>query len=183
MRKRLELAATVAGLIFIIAGGAGALPLRPRPPPRPALLLDDLVPRHHLLRIRNGQLWPNAVWRVIFTAIIVGSAYLITPYLKIGGQIYAASPEHREPDPLRKPWHCPTSKHCCTRRPARSPPSRSTAPSSSTPSSRPCPTRSRRPSGWPSATATSRSSCCAAPGARSPPAMTSAAAFSIGAKA
>jgi hypothetical protein len=36
---------------------------------------------------------------LIFTALVVGSAYFTTPYLKIGDQIYASSPENREPDP------------------------------------------------------------------------------------
>ncbi|MGO8771057.1 MAG: hypothetical protein ACLQIK_21240 [Mycobacterium sp.] len=47
-----------------------------------------------------GKIWPNGVLSaLIFSAIIVWSAYLITPYLKIGGRIYAASPENRLPDP------------------------------------------------------------------------------------
>ncbi len=47
-----------------------------------------------------GKLWPNAVLAAsIFAAIVVGSAYLTTPYLKINGRIYASSPENREPDP------------------------------------------------------------------------------------
>jgi hypothetical protein len=47
-----------------------------------------------------GKIWPNGVLSaLIFSAIVVGSAYLITPYLKIGGRIYAASPENRLPDP------------------------------------------------------------------------------------
>ena len=36
---------------------------------------------------------------LIFTALVVGSAYLTTPYLKIGDRIYASSPENRQPDP------------------------------------------------------------------------------------
>ncbi len=47
----------------------------------------------------TGQLWPNAILVVaVFSAIVVFSAYLTTPYLKIGGRIYASSPENREPD-------------------------------------------------------------------------------------
>lgn len=47
-----------------------------------------------------GKVWPNAILSaVLFTAIVVGSAYLSTPYLKINGRIYAASPENRLPDP------------------------------------------------------------------------------------
>ena len=46
-----------------------------------------------------GQIWPNAVVvAAIFSAIVVVSAYLTTPYLKIGGRIYASSPENRQPD-------------------------------------------------------------------------------------
>ncbi len=48
----------------------------------------------------TGQLWPNAiVVAAVFSAIVAFSAYLTTPYLKIGGRIYASSPENREPDP------------------------------------------------------------------------------------
>ncbi|WP_197283640.1 hypothetical protein [Mycobacterium sp. Marseille-P9652] len=47
-----------------------------------------------------GKLWPNAVLSTLmFIAVVVGSAYLITPYIKIRGRIYAASPENRQPDP------------------------------------------------------------------------------------
>jgi uncharacterized membrane protein YoaK (UPF0700 family) len=99
--ERLELAATVAGLIFIIAGAAQA---------RYRFIKD----RHRGRRFYwttsalgiicfafgTGRLWPNAVASaVIFSAIVVGSAYMITPYLKIGGQIYSSNPENREPDP------------------------------------------------------------------------------------
>jgi len=40
---------------------------------------------------RSGELF--------FAAIVAGSAYLSTPYLKIGERIYALSPDDREPDP------------------------------------------------------------------------------------
>jgi uncharacterized membrane protein YoaK (UPF0700 family) len=47
-----------------------------------------------------GKVWPNAVMAsLVFAAIVVGSAYLLTPYIKIGGRIYASSPENRTPDP------------------------------------------------------------------------------------
>jgi hypothetical protein len=47
-----------------------------------------------------GKIWPNAVVvTVFFAAIVTGSAYLSTPYLKIGERIYALSPDDREPDP------------------------------------------------------------------------------------
>jgi hypothetical protein len=48
----------------------------------------------------TGQLWPNAViTTLIFTTLVLGTAYFTTPYLKIGDQIYASTPENREPDP------------------------------------------------------------------------------------
>jgi hypothetical protein len=47
-----------------------------------------------------GRIWPNGVLAAsFFAAIIVASAYLMTPYLKVGGRIYASLPENRQPDP------------------------------------------------------------------------------------
>ena len=47
-----------------------------------------------------GKIWPNAALvTLFFAAIVAGSAYLSTPYLKIGERIYALSPADREPDP------------------------------------------------------------------------------------
>jgi hypothetical protein len=47
-----------------------------------------------------GKIWPNAILvTVFFGAIVAVSAYLSTPYLKIGERIYALSPADREPDP------------------------------------------------------------------------------------
>jgi hypothetical protein len=47
-----------------------------------------------------GKIWPNGILvTVFFAAIVAGSAYLSTPYLKIGERIYALSPADREPDP------------------------------------------------------------------------------------
>ena len=47
-----------------------------------------------------GKIWPNALLvTLFFAAIVAGSAYLSTPYLKIGERIYALSPSDREPDP------------------------------------------------------------------------------------
>ncbi|MEI7715592.1 MAG: hypothetical protein WCI78_05830 [Mycobacterium sp.] len=47
-----------------------------------------------------GRIWPNGILSaLIFAAIVVVSAYLTTPYLKIGGRIYASEPENRLPDP------------------------------------------------------------------------------------
>jgi hypothetical protein len=99
--ERLELAATVAGLIFIIAGHAQARYgfVRGRHRGRRFYWLTSFI-GIMCFAFGTGQLWPNAIASaVIFTAIVAGSAYMITPYLKIGGQIYASSPEHREPDP------------------------------------------------------------------------------------
>jgi len=46
-----------------------------------------------------GKIWPNGVLvALFFTSIVAGSAYLTTPYLKIGGRIYASSRADREPD-------------------------------------------------------------------------------------
>ncbi|WP_260860770.1 hypothetical protein [Mycobacterium tilburgii] len=48
----------------------------------------------------TGKLWPNGVMTtLIFGSIVVVTAYLTTPYLKIGDRIYASNPENREPDP------------------------------------------------------------------------------------
>jgi hypothetical protein len=99
--ERLELAATVAGLIFIIAGHAQARYgfVRGRHRGRRFYWLTSFI-GIICFAFGTGRLWPNAIASaVIFTAIVAGSAYMITPYLKIGGQIYASSPEHREPDP------------------------------------------------------------------------------------
>ena len=47
-----------------------------------------------------GKIWPNGILSAgIFTAIVIVSAYLTTPYVKIGGRIYASEPENRLPDP------------------------------------------------------------------------------------
>ena len=97
----IESALVVAGLIFIIAGYAQA---------RYRFVKDRQRGRHFYwltsiigivcFAVGTGQLWPNAIASaVIFTAIVVGAAYMITPYLKIGGQIYASNPDNREPDP------------------------------------------------------------------------------------
>ena len=97
----IELGLTVAGLILIIAGWAQA---------RFRFIAERRKARYFywgtsalgiiFFGFGTGQLWPNAViTTLIFTALVVGSAYFTTPYLKIGDQIYASSPENREPDP------------------------------------------------------------------------------------
>ncbi len=98
---RIELTLLVTGLIFI---GAGALQARFR------YIAHRRAGRRYYwttstigivcFTIGVGKIWPNGILSaLVFTAIIVGSAYLTTPYLKIGGRIYAASPEDRLPDP------------------------------------------------------------------------------------
>jgi hypothetical protein len=99
--ERLELAATVAGLIFIIAGHAQARYrfVRGRQRGRRFYWLTSFI-GIICFAFGTGKIWPNAVASaLIFTVIVTAAAYMITPYLKIGGQIYASSPEHREPDP------------------------------------------------------------------------------------
>jgi hypothetical protein len=97
----IELGLTVAGLILIIAGWAQA---------RFRFIAERRKGRYFywgtsalgivLFGFGTGRIWPNAVMTtLIFTAVVVGSAYFTTPYLKIGDRIYASSPENREPDP------------------------------------------------------------------------------------
>ncbi|MDT5256445.1 MAG: hypothetical protein QOD10_1525 [Mycobacterium sp.] len=97
----IELGLVIAGLILIIAGWAQA---------RYRFIAERRKARYFywgtsalgiiFFGFGTGKLWPNAViTTLIFTALVVGSAYFTTPYLKIGDQIYASSPENREPDP------------------------------------------------------------------------------------
>jgi hypothetical protein len=97
----IELGLVIAGLILIIAGWAQA---------RYRFIAERRKARYFywgtsalgiiFFGFGTGRLWPNAViTTLIFTALVVGSAYFTTPYLKIGDQIYASSPENREPDP------------------------------------------------------------------------------------
>ena len=97
----IELGLVIAGLILIIAGWAQA---------RYRFIAERRKARYFywgtsalgiiFFGFGTGQLWPNAViTTLIFTALVVGSAYFTTPYLKIGDRIYASSPENREPDP------------------------------------------------------------------------------------
>jgi hypothetical protein len=99
--ERIELALLVAGLIFILAGAAQA---------RYRFVADRRRGRAFYwttsivgivcFALGTGRIWPNGVLAAsVFAAIVVGSAYLTTPYLKIGGRIYASSPENRQPDP------------------------------------------------------------------------------------
>jgi hypothetical protein len=97
----IELGLVIAGLILILAGWAQA---------RFRFIAERRKARYFywgtsalgivFFGFGTGKLWPNAViTTLIFTALVVGSAYFTTPYLKIGDQIYASSPENREPDP------------------------------------------------------------------------------------
>jgi hypothetical protein len=99
--QRIELTLLVTGLIFILVGALQA---------RFRFVSDRRAGRRlywaaSIIGIASfaigvGKIWPNAVAvTVIFSAIVAFSAYLTTPYLKIGGKIYASSPENREPDP------------------------------------------------------------------------------------
>lgn len=101
MTERIELTLLVTGLILIAAGATQA---------RFRYIAHRRAGRRYywttsLLGIvcfafGVGKIWPNAVLAALFfVGIIVGSAYLMTPYLKIGGRIYASSPENRQPDP------------------------------------------------------------------------------------
>ncbi len=98
---RIELTLLVTGLIFIAAGATQA---------RFRYIAHRRAGRRFywttsIIGIASfaagvGKVWPNAVLAsLVFAAIVVFSAYLTTPYLKIGGRIYASSPENREPDP------------------------------------------------------------------------------------
>ena len=101
---RIELTLLATGLIFVLVGAAQA---------RYRFISDRRAGRRFywatsIIGIVSfaagvGQIWPNAVIvAVIFSGIVVMSAYLTTPYLKIGDRIYASSPENREPDPPGK---------------------------------------------------------------------------------
>ncbi len=99
--EHIELGLVVVGLIFIVAG---AFQVRYR------YVADRRRGRRFYwttsiigilcFALGTGRIWPNGVLAAsVFAAIVVGSAYLTTPYLKIGGRIYASSPENRQPDP------------------------------------------------------------------------------------
>ena len=97
----IELGMVIVGLLLIIAGYGQA---------RYRFIKERRKGRHFYWGVSvlgiiffafgTGKLWPNAViTTLIFGAIVVGSAYLATPYLKIGDRIYASTPENRQPDP------------------------------------------------------------------------------------
>lgn len=99
--QRIELTLLATGLIFILASTAQA---------RYRFIKDRRAGRRFYwatacigivsFAFGTGRLWPNGIFAAaIFSAIVAFSAYLTTPYLKIGGRIYASSPENRQPDP------------------------------------------------------------------------------------
>lgn len=99
--QRIELTLLATGLIFILASAAQA---------RYRFIGHRRAGRRFYwatsaigtvcFAAGTGRLWPNAVCvAVIFSGLVILSAYLTTPYLKIGDRIYASSPENRQPDP------------------------------------------------------------------------------------
>jgi hypothetical protein len=99
--ERIELTLLATGLIFVAAGAAQARYrfIKDRRPGRRFYWATSVI-GIVCFAAGVGKIWPNAVAvAVIFSAIVVFSAYLTTPYLKIGERIYASSPENREPDP------------------------------------------------------------------------------------
>lgn len=99
--ERIELTLLATGLIFIVAGAAQARFrfIKERRPGRRFYWSTSAI-GIVAFAAGVGKIWPNAVAvAVIFSAVVVFSAYLTTPYLKIGGRIYASSPENRQPDP------------------------------------------------------------------------------------
>jgi hypothetical protein len=97
----IELGLVIVGLILIIAGAAQA---------RFRFVAERRKARYFywgtsalgivFFAFGTGKPWPNGViTTLIFSSLVLGTAYFTTPYLKIGDQIYASSPENREPDP------------------------------------------------------------------------------------
>ncbi|MBW0015643.1 hypothetical protein [Mycobacterium sp.] len=99
--ERIELTLLATGLIFILAGAAQARYrfVKERRPGRRLYWATSIIGIVSFAA-GVGKVWPNAVAAAaIFSAVVVFSAYLTTPYLKIGGRIYASDPENRLPDP------------------------------------------------------------------------------------
>jgi amino acid transporter len=99
--ERIELTLLATGLIFILVGAAQARYrfIKERRPARRFYWATSIIGIVSFAA-GVGKFWPNAVVvAVIFSAVVAFSAYLTTPYLKIGNRIYASSPENREPDP------------------------------------------------------------------------------------
>ncbi len=99
--QRIELTLLATGLIFILVSVAQARYrfISHRRAGRRFYWVTSLIGTV-CFAIGTGRVWPNAVCVVvIFSGLAVLSAYLTTPYLKIGDRIYASSPENRQPDP------------------------------------------------------------------------------------
>ncbi|OBI16834.1 MULTISPECIES: hypothetical protein [unclassified Mycobacterium] len=99
--QRIELTLLATGLIFILVSAAQARYrfIRHRRAGRRFYWATAIIGTV-CFAIGTGRIWPNAVCvALIFSGLLVLSAYLTTPYLKIGGRIYASSPENRQPDP------------------------------------------------------------------------------------
>ena len=99
--ERIELTLLATGLIFIVAGAAQARFrfVAHRRAGRRFYWATSIV-GIVCFAIGTGRIWPNGVAAAaLLGALVVGSAYLTTPYLKIGGRIYASNPENRLPDP------------------------------------------------------------------------------------
>ncbi len=98
---RIELTLLATGLIFVLASAAQARYrfIRHRRAGRRFYWTTAII-GIVCFALGTGRIWPNAVCvAVIFAGVVVLSAYLTTPYLKIGDRIYASSPENRQPDP------------------------------------------------------------------------------------
>ncbi|MEB4208551.1 hypothetical protein [Mycobacterium sp. 94-17] len=98
--QRIELTLLATGLIFVLASAAQA---------RYRFVKDRRAGRRFYwataiigivsFALGTGRPWPNGILAAaVFSGIVVLSAYITTPYLKIGGRIYASSPENRQPD-------------------------------------------------------------------------------------
>ena len=99
--ERIELTLLATGLIFIAAGAAQARYrfIRERRPGRRFYWATSII-GIGCFALGTGTIWPNGILAAaIFSAVVVFSAYLTTPYLKFGDRIYASSPENRQPDP------------------------------------------------------------------------------------
>ncbi|HTX97692.1 MAG TPA: hypothetical protein VME67_24405 [Mycobacterium sp.] len=98
---RIELTLLATGLIFILVSAAQARYrfIKERRPGRRFYWATSII-GIVCFAVGTGRIWPNGVLAAaIFSAVVVLSAYLTTPYLKVGDRIYASSPENREPDP------------------------------------------------------------------------------------
>ena len=99
--QRIELSLLATGLIFILASAAQARYrfIGHRRAGRRFYWATAIIGTA-CFAVGTGRLWPNAVCvALIFSGLLVLSAYLTTPYLKIGDKIYASLPENRQPDP------------------------------------------------------------------------------------